>query len=62
VTQLESIYKTAHESEEFQSWLEQVGVTSAWRGSDEATEWAKSTQEEYFGIMQGLVDQGIISK
>jgi tripartite-type tricarboxylate transporter receptor subunit TctC len=62
VSELESIYQTAHESEEFQSWLEQVGVTSAWRGSDEATEWAKSTQEEYFGIMQGLVDEGIITK
>ena len=62
VKQLETIYQAAHESEEFQSWLEQVGVTSAWRGSDEATEWAASTQEEYFEIMQGLVDQGIIQK
>jgi tripartite-type tricarboxylate transporter receptor subunit TctC len=62
VSQLESIYQTAHESEEFQSWLEQVGVTSAWRGSDEVTEWAESTQQEYFQIMQGLVDEGIIQK
>ena len=62
VSQLEAIYQGAHESEEFQSWLAQVGVTSAWRGSDEVAEWARSTQEEYFAIMQGLVDQGIISK
>jgi tripartite-type tricarboxylate transporter receptor subunit TctC len=62
VKQLETIYQAAHESEEFQSWLEQVGVTSVWRGSDDATAWATSTQEQYFEIMQGLVDQGIIQK
>ncbi len=62
VTQLEQVYQAAHESEEFQTWLAQVGVTSAWRGSAEAAEWAKSTQEDYFAIMQGLVDQGIIKK
>jgi tripartite-type tricarboxylate transporter receptor subunit TctC len=62
VTELEQIYQAAHESEEFQTWLEQVGVTSAWRGSAEAAAWAESTQEDYFAIMQGLVDQGIIKK
>ncbi|HEX6142382.1 MAG TPA: tripartite tricarboxylate transporter substrate binding protein [Geminicoccaceae bacterium] len=62
VAKLEEIFQAAHESEEFQSWLEQVGVTSSWRGTEEVTEWAKSTQDEYFQIMQGLVDEGIIKK
>ena len=62
VGKLEETYQTAHQSEEFQTWLEQIGVTSAWRGSEEVTEWAKSTQDEYFQIMQDLVDQGIIQK
>lgn len=62
VATLEQTLHEAHQSEEFQSWLAQVGVTSVWRGSEEATEWAQATQDEYFEIMQALVDQGIIQK
>jgi len=62
VAKLEQTFHEAHQSEEFQTWLAQVGVTSAWRGSEEASEWANATQEQYFAIMQDLVDQGIIQK
>lgn len=62
IEKLESIYQTAHQSQEFQDWLAQVGVTSAWLGTEEVRDWATSTQEEYFATLQDLVDQGIIQK
>lgn len=62
VGQLGEVYQAAHESAEFQDWLATVGVTSSWLGTDEVTDWATGTQEEYFAIMQGLVDDGIIQK
>jgi tripartite-type tricarboxylate transporter receptor subunit TctC len=62
VAKLEQTFQAAHQSEEFQTWLADVGVTSAWRGSEDASTWASATQEEYFAIMQQLVDQGIIQK
>ena len=62
IAKLAQTYRDAHQSEEFQSWLETVGVTSSWLGTEEVTEWATSTQDEYFQIMQALVDQGIIRK
>lgn len=62
IAKLEETFHQAHQSEEFQDWLAKVGVTSSWLGTDEVTEWAASTQKEYFAIMQDLVDQGIIQK
>lgn len=62
MAKLEETYKKAHESAAFQDWLAEVGVTSSWLGSAEVTDWATGTQEKYFAIMQGLVDQGIIQK
>lgn len=62
VATLEETFREAHQSDEFQDWLAEVGVTSNWRGTEEVTAWAGETQEEYFGIMQDLVDQGIIKR
>lgn len=62
IARLEEIFQAAHQSKEFQDWLAEVGVTSSWLGTEEVTEWATSTQEEYFALMQDLVDQGIIQR
>jgi tripartite-type tricarboxylate transporter receptor subunit TctC len=62
IGKLEETFHTAHQSQEFQDWLASVGVTSSWLGTDEVTSWATGTQEEYFALMQDLVDQGIIKK
>ncbi|RCW44392.1 tripartite tricarboxylate transporter substrate binding protein [Halanaerobium sp. MA284_MarDTE_T2] len=57
----EAIHK-AHQSEEFQTWLKQIGVVSSWMGRDEITDWASNMQEEYFSIMDELVEQGVIEQ
>lgn len=62
VAKLEETFHQAHQSAAFQEWLAQVGVTSSWLGSEEVTDWAKSTQDQYFAIMQDLVDQGVIKR
>jgi len=62
VARLESIFQEAHQTDDFQDWLAEVGVTSSWAGTDEVTSWVKETQESYFALMQDLVDQGIIER
>ncbi|WP_148254170.1 Bug family tripartite tricarboxylate transporter substrate binding protein [Aidingimonas lacisalsi] len=59
---LESAYQEAYESDEFQEWLVDVGVTPNWLGSDDVTEWVKETQEEIFATMEDLQEQGIIEE
>lgn len=62
IATLEDAYSTAYQGDEFQGFLKKVGVSPAWIGSEEVTNWAAGTQEQFFGIMQGLVDQGILKK
>ena len=62
VSTLESAIQAAWDSEEFQSWAEQVGVTPSWRGSDEVTEWANQTQSEIFSVLDELAAEGVIEK
>lgn len=59
---LENAYKTAYDSDEFQEWVANVGVTPNWLGTDEVTPWAEETAESLFEEMDALVEAGIMSK
>ncbi|MDN7131153.1 tripartite tricarboxylate transporter substrate binding protein [Halomonas sp. MC140] len=59
---LENAYKTAFDSDEFQEWVANVGVTPNWLGIDEVTPWAEETAESLFGEMDALVEAGVMSK
>ncbi|MGQ7248588.1 Bug family tripartite tricarboxylate transporter substrate binding protein [Halomonas sp. V046] len=60
VDKLEQAYQQAYESEEFQDWLVQVGVTPNWLGAEEVTQWAEQTQEGLFARMDDLKDEGVL--
>lgn len=62
IEKLEKNYHTAYESDAFQQWLKKVGVTPAWLGSEEVTEWSHDTQEQLFNTMDELVDKGVLEK
>ena len=59
---LENAYKTAYDSDEFQEWVANVGVTPNWLGTDEVTPWADETAESLFSEMDALVEAGVMSK
>lgn len=59
---LENAYKTAFDSDEFQEWVANVGVTPNWLGIDEITPWAEETAESLFAEMDALVEAGVMSK
>lgn len=59
---LENAYKTAYDSDEFQEWVTNVGVTPNWLGTDEVTPWAEETAESLFSEMDALVEAGVMSK
>ena len=62
IKKLETAYKEAYDSEEFQSWIAKVGVTPSWLGSDKVTDWANTTTKTLFDEMDGLVKAGVLSK
>lgn len=62
ISALESAYKSAFESDEFQSWVREVGVTPAWLGSGEVTDWANETAQGLYDEMDALVEEGVLSK
>lgn len=62
ITSLESAYKAAFDSEEFQGWVKEVGVTPDWLGANEVTQWADETAQALFTKMDALVEAGILSK
>lgn len=62
VAVLEAAYSAAYQGEEFQEWLKAAGVSPAWLGASEVTDWAMDTQAEFFVILQDLIDQGILKK
>jgi len=59
---LENAYQTAYDSDEFQEWVANVGVTPSWLGTDEVTPWAEETAETLFDEMDALVEAGVMSK
>lgn len=62
ITFLETAYKAAFDSEEFQGWVKEVGVTPDWLGANEVTQWADETAQALFTKMDALVEAGILSK
>lgn len=62
ISTLENAYKTAYDSDEFQEWVANVGVTPNWLGTDEVTAWADETSESLFSEMDALVEAGVMSK
>ncbi|MTH80292.1 tripartite tricarboxylate transporter substrate binding protein [Paracoccus aestuariivivens] len=62
VAKIEAAYKTAYDSEEFQKWVTNVGVTPSWLGTAEVTSWSNETQKTLFSQMDALVEKGILSK
>lgn len=54
IASLETLYKTAYDTEEFQSWITQVGVTPSWLGGSEVQAWVDTLQETTFGVMDEL--------
>lgn len=54
IASLESIYKKAYETEEFQSWITKVGVTPSWLGASEVGAWVEQLQTTTFGVMDDL--------
>ncbi|MEQ5769688.1 tripartite tricarboxylate transporter substrate binding protein [Halomonas sp. H33-56] len=62
VTALEAAYQQAYDSEEFQNWLVDVGVTPNWLGTEEVEDWAEQTQGELFARMDELKEAGLIGQ
>ncbi|RMC35698.1 Bug family tripartite tricarboxylate transporter substrate binding protein [Paracoccus alkanivorans] len=62
ITSLETAYKAAFDSEEFQGWVKEVGVTPDWLGANEVTQWSDETAQALFTKMDALVEAGILSK
>ena len=62
IEKLETAYHSAYKNNEFQQWLRQVGVTAAWLGSEEVTQWSTDTQERLFNTMDDLVKKGVLEK
>jgi len=62
ITTLEETFHEAHQSDEFQTWLADIGVTSAWLGAEETGSWMRDTQEEIFALMDALAEEGVINK
>ena len=54
VATLESSFKAAYDTEEFQTWLAQVGVTADWLGSDGVEAWIDELQAKTFSLMDEL--------
>lgn len=51
---LTEAYKAAYDSDDFQTWVADVGVTPSWIAGDEADAWVDATQEELFGLMDEI--------
>ncbi|MFM9270165.1 Bug family tripartite tricarboxylate transporter substrate binding protein [Halomonas elongata] len=62
IDKLETTYHDAYETDEFQRWLTQIGVTPAWLGSEDVTEWSRDTQQQLFNTMDNLVEKGVLEK
>lgn len=62
VAKVEAAYHAALDSEAFQSWVKEVGVTPSWLGSEAVTGWATETQTGLFAEMDKLVAEGVLKK
>lgn len=62
IAKLESAYKAAYDSKEFQDWVAKVGVTPSWLGAAQTRPWVDRTQGDIFGLMKKLQDDGVLKK
>ena len=62
VAKIEDAYQQVLESDEFQTWVANVGVTPDWIGTAEVSAWADETAATLFEQMDDLVERGVISK
>ena len=62
VGKIEAAYQYALDSDEFQKWVADVGVTPNWLGSDDVASWANDTQAGIFKQLDDLVSSGVISR
>ncbi|ALM54213.1 Bug family tripartite tricarboxylate transporter substrate binding protein [Halomonas huangheensis] len=62
VEALEQAYQQAYDSEEFQNWLVDVGVTPNWLGHGEVTDWAQQSQQDLFARMDELKEAGLLGQ
>ncbi|SDX22950.1 Bug family tripartite tricarboxylate transporter substrate binding protein [Litoreibacter albidus] len=54
VETLETTFKAAYDTAEFQDWLAQVGVTADWLGSGDVDTWVDELQAKTFALMDEL--------
>ena len=54
ISELESSFKEAFDSEEFQTWVAGVGVTPSWLGSSDVQSWIDELQARTFKVMDEL--------
>lgn len=54
ISTLESTYKSAFETKEFQDWLKTIGVTPSWLGASGVQGWIDELQAVTFGVMDKL--------
>ncbi|ASJ73907.1 hypothetical protein IMCC3135_19140 [Granulosicoccus antarcticus IMCC3135] len=54
VTTLESTYKTAFDTPEFQEWITSVGVTPSWLGASDVQGWVDDLQSTTYKVMDEL--------
>jgi len=54
ITTLETAFKTAFESDEFQTWVTKIGVTPSWLGSAKVQSWIDGLQANTFKVMDDL--------
>lgn len=54
IATLESAFKKAFDSQEFQSWVTTIGVTPSWLGSNEVQNWIDELQSSTFKVMDDL--------
>ncbi|PHS04328.1 MAG: tripartite tricarboxylate transporter substrate-binding protein [Blastopirellula sp.] len=59
---LETAIQSAWNSDEFQTWAAQVGVTATWRDQQEVTDWVAEFQASIFAMLDELLERGVIEK
>jgi tripartite-type tricarboxylate transporter receptor subunit TctC len=58
VSTLESLYKEAQSSKEFQDWIVSIGVSPVWKGADETKQYVKEVQGNAFKLLDAAVANG----
>jgi len=54
ISALETAFKTAFDSKEFQNWVTTIGVTPSWLGSTDVQAWIDELQSSTFKVMDDL--------